>query len=112
MRIPPASGFNSYLRELRVLTKTQRSWPTPVLILLVLLVTAGYLGRFGHKDLSEALSFMGRVTGAGLLVASAIALLGGAAVMDYWFRKSFQYSGPVALAGDSHSIVDQFHAPA
>ncbi|MGW4684507.1 hypothetical protein ACWEPM_06210 [Streptomyces sp. NPDC004244] len=108
MRIPPASGFNSYLRELRVLTKTQRSWPTPVLILLVLLVTAGYLGRFGHKDLSEALSFMGRVTGAGLLAASAIALLGGAAVMDYWFRKIFQYSGPVALAGTVTALLTNF----
>ncbi|KJY46970.1 hypothetical protein VR46_06205 [Streptomyces sp. NRRL S-444] len=73
--------------------------------MLILLVTAGYLGRFGIKDLSEALSFMGRVTGAGLLVASAIALLGGAAVMDYWFRESFQYSGPVALAGTVTALL-------
>ncbi|MEU9181977.1 hypothetical protein AB0C90_35120 [Streptomyces sp. NPDC048550] len=99
------SGFGSYLRELRVLTKTQRSWPTPVLILLVLIVTAGYLGRFGIKDLSEALSFMGRVTGAGLVVASAITLLGGVAVMDHWFWRSFPYSGPVALVGTVTALL-------
>ncbi|KOU18611.1 hypothetical protein ADK52_30265 [Streptomyces sp. WM6372] len=67
--------------------------------MLVLLLTAGYLGRFGVEDLNEALTFMGRVTGAGLIAASITALLGGAAVMDYWFRGSFPHSGIVALAG-------------
>ncbi|WP_328620601.1 hypothetical protein [Streptomyces sp. NBC_00354] len=70
------------------------------MILLVLLLTAAYLGRFGIEDLSEALTFMGRITGAGLLAASATALLGSAAVVDYWFRGgSFPHSGIVALAG-------------
>ncbi|MFD7836249.1 hypothetical protein [Streptomyces sp. NPDC059761] len=99
MSTPPKSGFCSYLRAGRAPAKTQRSRMTPVLILLVLLLTAGYLGRFGIENLNEALTFMGRVTGAGLIVASITALLGGAAVMDYWFRGSFPHSGIVALAG-------------
>ncbi|MFJ6723254.1 hypothetical protein, partial [Streptomyces sp. NPDC091259] len=78
---------------------------TPVAILLVLLLTAAYLGRFGIEDLSEALTFVGRITGAGLVVASATALLGGAAVMDHWFRKSFPYSGTVALVGTVAALL-------
>ncbi|MFI6000579.1 Yip1 family protein [Streptomyces sp. NPDC051366] len=99
MRTPPTSGSGSRPRARRVPKKTRWWWTTPVLILLILLGTAGYLGRFGIKDLNEALSFTGRMTGAGLVVASAAALFGGAAVMDYWFRGSFPHSGMVALAG-------------
>ncbi|MFD5507472.1 hypothetical protein ACFWIB_06815 [Streptomyces sp. NPDC127051] len=99
MSTPPKSGFCSYLRAGRAPAKTQRSRTTPVLILLVLVLTAVYLGRFGIENLNDALTFMGRVTGAGLIVVSITALLGGAAVMDYWFRGSFPHSGIVALAG-------------
>ncbi|MFE2140863.1 hypothetical protein ACFXA3_03770 [Streptomyces sp. NPDC059456] len=75
------------------------------MILLVLLVTAAYLGRFGIEDLGEALTFMGRITGAGLIVASATAVLGGAAVVDHWFWKSFPYSGILALVGTVAALL-------
>lgn len=99
MRIPPKSGPHPRVRARRTPAKTPPSRTTPVLVLLVLLLTAGYLGRFGIEDLSEALTFMGRVTGAGLVTASVAALLGGIAVMDHWFWNSFPYSGTVALVG-------------
>ncbi|MER7467090.1 hypothetical protein [Streptomyces sp. NPDC097981] len=75
------------------------------MILLLLLLTAAYLGRFGIEDLSEALTFMGRIAGAGLVVASVTAVLGGAGVMDHWFWKSFPYSGLVALAGTVMALL-------
>ncbi|MFE9222350.1 hypothetical protein ACFYN3_39375 [Streptomyces lavendulae] len=75
------------------------------MILPVLLLTAFYLGLFGFEDLDEALTFVGRITGAGLIAASAISLLGSAAVMDHWFWKIFPYSGMVALVGTVAALL-------
>lgn len=76
-----------------------------VLILLVLLPTAFLLGWFGIEDLSEALTFAGRLTGAVLILVSATTLLGAAAVVDHWFWNSFPYSGMVALIGTVAALL-------
>lgn len=96
MRTPPKSRAGSRLRA-RQVSRRARSRTTAVLILPVLLLTAFYLGLFGFEDLNEALTFVGRITGAGLIIASAAALLGSAAVVDHWVWKIFPYSGMVAL---------------
>ncbi|MEU8843322.1 hypothetical protein AB0D97_30040 [Streptomyces roseus] len=105
MSAPPKSGPGSRLRVRQVSRRTQRSQTTAVLILPVLLLTAAYLGLFGIEDLDEALTFVGRITGAGLIVASAAALLGSAAVVDHWFWKIFPYSGMVALIGTVAALL-------
>jgi hypothetical protein len=68
-----------------------------VLILLVLILTTLLLARFGIEDLSGALTYTGRITGAVLILASVTTLLGAVAVADHWFRRSFPHSGAVAL---------------
>ncbi|MEU6367520.1 hypothetical protein ABZ876_17720 [Streptomyces sp. NPDC046931] len=70
-----------------------------VVILPVFLLTTLLLGWFGIQDLSEALTFPGRITGAVLVVVSITTLLGAAAVVDHWFWTTFAYSGLVALIG-------------
>jgi hypothetical protein len=75
------------------------------LILLVLLLTALVLGRFGINDLSNALTYAGRITGAVLILVSVTTLLGAAAVVDHWFRNSFPYSGMVALIGTVAALL-------
>jgi hypothetical protein len=66
-------------------------------ILLVLLLSAFLTGRFGVENLSWALTYTGRITGAVLILVSGTTLLGAAAVVDHWYRNSFPYSGLVAL---------------
>ncbi|WP_107101288.1 hypothetical protein [Peterkaempfera griseoplana] len=68
-------------------------------ILLVLLVTTVFLARFGTEDLTGALTYAGRISGALLLLASAVILLGSVAVVDHWFRRRCGSSGMVALFG-------------
>ncbi|MEU8512869.1 hypothetical protein AB0C76_14935 [Kitasatospora sp. NPDC048722] len=75
------------------------------MILLVLLVTALFLGFFGVEDVSEALAYTGRFTGVLLLLGAVATLLGAVAVVDYWFRRSFAYSGMVALLGTATAAV-------
>ncbi|MEU1693875.1 hypothetical protein [Streptomyces hirsutus] len=69
------------------------------LILLALLPTALLLGWWGIEDLSEALTYTGRITGAILILVAGLSLLGAAAVVDHWGRNIFPYSGVVALIG-------------
>ncbi|GAA3381353.1 hypothetical protein GCM10020367_72260 [Streptomyces sannanensis] len=76
-----------------------------VLILLVLLLTALLLSRFGIEDLIGALTYTGRITGAILILVSATTLLGAAAVVDHWFQNSFPYSGMVALIGTVAALL-------
>ncbi len=76
-----------------------------LLIVLILLMTAFFLGLFGVEDLSEALAYTGRFTGALLLLAAGASLLGAVAVVDHWFRRSFAHSGLVALLGTVTAIV-------
>jgi hypothetical protein len=75
------------------------------LILTVLLPTAALLGFFGFHDLSEALTYPGRITGAALTVLAVVTFLGAAAVVDHWFRNSFPHSGLVALLGAFAALV-------
>ncbi|MFE9804619.1 hypothetical protein ACFYP6_38390 [Streptomyces goshikiensis] len=70
-----------------------------LLIVLILLVTTGYLGFFGVLDVSTALAYTGRFTGVLLIVAAAVVLLGAIAAVDHWYRQSFPNSGLVALLG-------------
>lgn len=53
----------------------------------------------GVEDLSEALTYTGRITGAILILVAGLSLLGAAAVVDHWGRNIFPYSGMVALIG-------------
>lgn len=75
------------------------------LILLVLLLATVLLGWFGIEDLSKALTYTGRITGAILILVSGTTLLGAAAVVDHWFRNSFPYSGMVALIGTVAALL-------
>ncbi|MFD8079094.1 hypothetical protein ACFV3E_41400 [Streptomyces sp. NPDC059718] len=97
MKTSPGSGEGSRLQRLWIPTKNGRSPATVMLILLVLLATAVMLGRFGIENVSGALTYTGRITGALLIVLSVTTLLGAAAVVDHWFRNSFPYAGLVAL---------------
>lgn len=99
MRTPPGAGVGSRLRALLITTSTGRSPAAMALILLVLLPTALLLGWWGIEDLSEALTYTGRITGAILVLVAGLSLLGAAAVVDHWGRNIFPYSGVVALIG-------------
>ncbi|MFJ5533468.1 hypothetical protein [Streptomyces sp. NPDC093261] len=76
-----------------------------VVILPVFLLTTLGLGWIGIEDLSGALTFPGRITGAVLIVVSLTTLLGAAAVVDHWFWNTFAYSGLVALIGASAAFL-------
>ncbi|MGV9654450.1 hypothetical protein [Streptomyces sp. NPDC003554] len=73
--------------------------------MLVLLLTTVLSVRFGIEDLSKALTYTGRITGAILILVSGTTLLGAAAVVDHWFRNSFPYSGMVALIGTVAALL-------
>ncbi|MGJ3558721.1 hypothetical protein ACR6C2_06230 [Streptomyces sp. INA 01156] len=75
------------------------------LILMVLLPTALLLGWWGIEDLSEALTYAGRITGAILILVSVLSLLGSVAVVDHWGRNVFPYSGMVALIGTVAALL-------
>ncbi|MFK0107189.1 hypothetical protein [Streptomyces sp. NPDC091217] len=68
-----------------------------IVIILTLLLTTAVLGKFGIKDLLNALTFPGRLTGAALVAVAFFALLGTAAVMDHWLWHTFLHSGLVAF---------------
>jgi hypothetical protein len=70
-----------------------------VLILLVLLLSASMLGWFGVENVTEALTYSGRITGALLVLASVTTVVGALAVVDHWYPNRFPYSGIVALVG-------------
>lgn len=105
MRTPSGAGVGSRLRALLITTSTRQSPAAMALILLVLLPTALLLGWWGIEDLSEALTYTGRITGAILIVVSALSLLGAVAVVDHWRRKIFPYSGMVALIGTVAALL-------
>ncbi|MER6127739.1 hypothetical protein ABT173_35185 [Streptomyces sp. NPDC001795] len=105
MTTPPGSGAGSRFRTLQVASSARRSPAAMVLILLVLLPTALLLGWWGIEDLSGALTYTGRITGAILVLVSALSFLGAAAVVDHWFRNSFPYSGMVALIGTVAALL-------
>ncbi|WUD70305.1 hypothetical protein OG937_45810 [Streptomyces sp. NBC_00510] len=97
MKTSPGSGGGSRLQRLWRPAENGRSPATVILILLVLLVTAVLLGRFGIENVGGALTYTGRISGALLIVLSVTTLLGALAVVDHWFRNSFPPAGLVAL---------------
>ncbi|MEU2436805.1 hypothetical protein ACFY9A_05415 [Streptomyces rubradiris] len=105
MKAPHGFGLRSWLRALRTPTGTGRSPLVMLLILAVLVPTTALLGFFGFQDVSEALTYPGRITGAALTLLGVITLLGAAAVVDYWSHNSFPYSGSVALLGAFAALV-------
>ncbi|MFE0514035.1 hypothetical protein [Streptomyces sp. NPDC058964] len=92
-------------RSVRTPKRMERSGAALVLIVLVLLVTSGFLCFFGVEDVSEALAYTWRFTGILLILASAIVLLAAVAAVDHWIRRSFAYSGLVALLGSITAAV-------
>ncbi|WP_229851883.1 hypothetical protein [Streptomyces albospinus] len=75
------------------------------MIVLVLLMTTLLLARIGLDDFAHDLTFAGRITGAVLLVVSFTTLVAAAAVLDYYIRQSFPYSGLVALIGTFAALL-------
>ncbi|MEU3525950.1 hypothetical protein AB0E62_19150 [Streptomyces sp. NPDC038707] len=111
MKIPPGFGtsrlkvLRTPMKVLRKPTATGRSPLVMILILAVLLPTTGMLGFFGFQDLTEALTYPGRITGAALTLLGIVTLLGAAAVVDHWHRNCFAHSGLVALLGAFAALV-------
>ncbi|MFI2759000.1 hypothetical protein ACH5A3_09025 [Streptomyces echinatus] len=74
-------------------------------VVLVLLLTALPVGWCGFQDFSEALTFPGCVTGAALMVAALIMLVGVAAVVDCWLRGPISNFGIIALIGTAVALL-------
>ncbi|MBT2391540.1 hypothetical protein J7E87_19400 [Streptomyces sp. ISL-1] len=70
-----------------------------VLMAAGLLITAGVLGRIGKTDISEALTYGGRVAGATFLFAGAVEVIAAIAVFDYLGKRRWVYSGAAVLIG-------------
>jgi hypothetical protein len=74
-------------------------------VVLVLLLTALPVGWCGFKDFREALTFAGCVTGAALMVAALIMVVGVAAVVDCWARGPNSNLGVVALISTGVALL-------
>ncbi|MER6472233.1 hypothetical protein [Streptomyces collinus] len=74
-------------------------------VVLVLLLTALPVGYCGFKDFSEALTFAGCVTGAALMAAAFIMVVGVAAVMDCWVRGPSSNFRVVALISTGVALL-------
>ncbi|MFF7748815.1 hypothetical protein ACFZCP_06070 [Streptomyces sp. NPDC007971] len=73
--------------------------------MLVLLLTALPVGWCGFKDFREALTFAGCVTGAALMVAALIMVVGVAAVVDCWVRGPSSNFGVAALISTGVALL-------
>ncbi|WP_251095952.1 hypothetical protein [Streptomyces sp. Caat 7-52] len=74
-------------------------------VVLVLLLTALPVGWCGFQDFSEALTFPGCVTGAFMMVAALIMLVGVVAVVDCWLRGPISNVGVIALIGTAVALL-------
>lgn len=99
MRTPPKNHVSLRPKVQRPCLNTWQSRLSVVVMLLVLLGTTVLLGWFGIGNFAHALTFPGRLTGAVLIVVAFTTLLAAGAVLDYWIRHSFQYSGLLVLVG-------------
>ncbi|MGE7383923.1 hypothetical protein ACQKM2_00285 [Streptomyces sp. NPDC004126] len=72
---------------------------TSVLIAAGLLITAGVLGKIGKTDVSDALTFGGRVAGATFLFASIVEMIAAICAFDYLGKRRWVYSGAAVLVG-------------
>ncbi|MFJ7152025.1 hypothetical protein ACIQVT_28185 [Streptomyces sp. NPDC100445] len=73
--------------------------------MLVLLLTALPVGWCGFKDFKEALTFAGCVTGAALMVAALVMVVGVAAVVDCWARGPSSNFGVTALISTGVALL-------
>ncbi|MFD9415994.1 hypothetical protein ACFWC9_14985 [Streptomyces goshikiensis] len=64
-----------------------------------LLLTAFVLGKIGEKDVSEALTFGGRLAGATFVFSAAVELIAAIAAFDYLGKRRWIYSGAAVLIG-------------
>ncbi|MFH8804395.1 hypothetical protein ACH4F6_33300 [Streptomyces sp. NPDC017936] len=103
--LPSAPGAGSRRRLPRIPKSPRGSLAVLVGILLVLLLSALLTGWFGVENLSWALTYTGRITGAVLIVSSVTTVAGAAAVVDHWYRNCFAYSGLVALIGTAVALL-------
>ncbi|MGW7423656.1 Yip1 family protein [Streptomyces sp. NPDC054813] len=75
-----------------------RDLPVAIVMAAGLVTSGGILAWFGLKDVSEALSFAGRITGFSALVAALVMFLAAVTAFDYWGGRSFRASGIFVLA--------------
>ncbi|MFJ9832839.1 hypothetical protein ACIRU2_15825 [Streptomyces sp. NPDC101169] len=73
--------------------------------MLVLLATAVPVGWCGFQDFSQALTFAGCVTGAALMMAALIMLVGVGAVVDCWLRGPTSNFRVVALISTGVALL-------
>ncbi|MFI2349479.1 hypothetical protein ACH492_20990 [Streptomyces sp. NPDC019443] len=77
-----------------------RRWVTAIALTAGLVMAASFFGFIGAKDVSEALTYAGRIAGALLLAVAFIALTAAVVVLtDYGLRRRLKFSGPVILLG-------------
>jgi VIT1/CCC1 family predicted Fe2+/Mn2+ transporter len=83
---------------------SEKSWRSKVgsalqlaWIMIVLLVTAAVYGRLGSRDLSEALTFNGKITGALLPVGAFVVTLGACAAVIRWVKKNTSVASLIAF---------------
>ncbi|SEB98028.1 hypothetical protein SAMN05216532_0090 [Streptomyces sp. 2231.1] len=93
----PEAPSGSYVMTRRGMTRCLCSRAEMAWVVLVLLLTALPVGRFGFEDFTEALTFAGCVTGVALMSAALIMVLGVAAVVDCWVRGASSNFGMIAL---------------
>lgn len=103
----PNSGgrSGSYVMVRRRMTKSRCARAEMAWVVLVLLLTALPVGWCGFKDFREALTFPGCLTGAALMLAALIMVVGIAAVVDCWVRGPISNFRVVALVGTGVALL-------
>ncbi|WP_369258365.1 hypothetical protein [Streptomyces sp. R35] len=74
-----------------------RSVPVAIVMAAGLLTAGGVLARFGLKDVSEALSFAGRMSGFFGLVVALLMFTAAVAAFDFWGNHRIRGSGAFVL---------------
>ncbi|RSS73990.1 hypothetical protein [Streptomyces sp. WAC06614] len=69
------------------------------------LLTAAVLMKIGFKDVSSALTYLGRIAGITFLAAAVVELAGVAAACDYWGRRRARISGVVLMCAALGALV-------
>lgn len=77
-----------------------KRWITAIALTIGLATASAFFGSIGVKDVSEALSYVGRVGGAALLAVAFVALTAAIAVLvDYRMRRRLKITGPITVVG-------------
>lgn len=101
----PGARPGAYVMVRRGLTRCPYSRVEMAWVVLVLLLTALPVGWCGFRDFREALTFAGCVTGAALMVAALIMVVGVAAVVDCWVRGPCSNFGVAALISTGVALL-------